>query len=97
MKKFETYPQVKYLTEKGSLTRIRVVIQDTRKVIKCFSGIESMAYMYLWKNMKQNQFALIFNDETEVMLGYISKNEYGIPQRYQELEHLTFSDMYERG
>lgn len=95
IRQFETYPQVKKFTEPKSLTRIRVVIQDTKKVITTLIGLEPMVYMYIWRNMKQNQFALVFEEETKTMLGYISKDHNGIPQRYLEMEKLTFNDMYE--
>lgn len=94
-KLFETYPQTKRFTEVGSLKRIKVVIQDTKKVIRMITGLESMIFMFLWKNMKQNQFALVFDEESDLMLGYISKNQNGIPQKYMEMENLTFKDMYE--
>ena len=93
---FELNDKVKKFTEPKSLTRIRVVVQDSRKVINSVSGLEPMIFMYLWNNMKQNQFALVFNEETEKMLGYISKDNNGIPQRYIETEELYFKDMYER-
>lgn len=95
MKLFETYPQVKKFTQPNDLTRIKVVIQDTKKVVTVITGLEPMLFMYLWRNMKKNQFALVFNNDTEEMYGYISKNENGIPQRYLEMEKLYFKDMYE--
>lgn len=95
MRAFELNQQVRHFTEMGSLRRLDVVIQDTRKVITRFNGIESIIFMALWNQMKPNQFALVFDYETRKLLGYVSKNEYGIPVRYLETEELTFDDMYQ--
>lgn len=92
---FESYPKTQRFTENGKLIRVKCVIQDSKKVIKCLTGLESMVMIYIAQNMKKNQFALIFDNETEKMYGYISKNKHGIPQRYMEMENLTFKDMYE--
>ena len=96
MKRFELNEKTKRFTEPKDLTRMICVIQDSKKVITCLSGLEPMLFMYLWNNMKKNQFAMLFNEETKKMYGYISKNDNGIPQRYIEPEELTFEDMYER-
>lgn len=95
MKIFETYKQVKKFTQPNELTRIKVVIQNTREVKRVVNGLEPMIFMYIWQNMKKNEFALVFNEETNKMYGYISKNENGIPQRYLEEQDLYFKDMYE--
>ena len=95
MKRFELNEQVKKFTQPNELTRLKVVVQNTREVKYMFSGLEPMVFMYLWQNMKKNEFALVFNEETNKMYGYISKNENGIPQRYLEKEELYFKDMYE--
>ena len=95
MKQFELNEKTKRFTQPQELKRIKVVVQNTKQVKYVFSGLEPMVFMYLWKNMKQNEFALVFDEETENMYGYISKNENGIPQRYIETEKLTFNDMYQ--
>ena len=95
MRRFETNPKVKRFTEPKDCVRMRVVIQNTKKVIASLTGLEPMLYMYIWNNMSKNQFALVFNEETGKMYGWISKGENGIPQRYLETEELTFNDMYE--
>lgn len=95
MKRFETYEKVKRFTPAGQCIRVKVVVQNT-KTVKCsFTALEPMAFMYLWNNMKKNEFALVFDEETQKMYGYISKDENGIPQRYLEPENLTFADMYQ--
>lgn len=91
---FETYPQVRRFTENKDLTRVLAVVQNTRRVITSVSGLEPMIFMFLWNNMKKNEFALIFNEETKELYGYVSKNENGIPQRYKSEEKLFFDDMY---
>lgn len=92
---FELNEKVERFTQPKDLTRLKIVVQNTREVKYTFTGLEPMAFIYLWNNMKQNEFALVFNEETNEMYGYISKNEIGIPQRYLEPEALTFSDMYQ--
>lgn len=95
VRKFELNEKVKRFTEAKDLKRMKVVIQTSNKVVQVLTGMEPFLYMYLWQNMKKNQFAMVFDEETENMYGYISKDENGIPQRYKEPEHLTFKDMYE--
>lgn len=95
VRKFELNEKVKRFTEAKDLKRMKVVIQTSNKVVQVLTGMEPFLYMYLWQNMKKNQFAMVFDEETETMYGYISKDENGIPQRYKEPEHLTFKDMYE--
>lgn len=94
MRRFELLPKVKRFTEPKELKRLHIVVQNQSKVFYSFTGLESMTFMYLWKNMKKKQFALVF-DENEKLLGYISLNENGIPQRYQEQQELYFKDMYD--
>ena len=96
VRQFELNEKTQRFTEPKELKRLRFVIQDSKKVIQSFTGMEPFAFMYLWKTLKRNQFVLVFDDETERMFGYISKNENGIPQRYIEPEELYFSDMYSR-
>lgn len=95
MRKFELNETTKRFTEPKDLKRLRIVIQTTNKVIANICGLEPMLFMYVWNNMKKNQFALVFDQETGKMYGYISKDEDGIPHKYIEPEELTFSDMYE--
>lgn len=92
---FEQNPRVERFTQPKELKRLEIVIQDTKKVITHVTGLEPMLFMFIWNNMKQNQFALVFDHETKIMYGYISKDENGIPHRYKEMENLTFNDMYE--
>lgn len=95
VRKFELNEKVRRFTEPKELRRVKVVIQTTNKVVLVITGMEPMIHMYLWQNMKKNQFAMVFDEETQVLYGYVSKDENGIPQRYKEPEHLTFKDMYE--
>ena len=97
MKQFETYPQVrKFQTE--PLEKLTYVIQNTKRVIKCFNGLQSVAMLYLMRNLKKNEFVLVFRtNEDQTMVGYMSKDENDIIRCYEEQEELTFNDMYERG
>lgn len=95
IRRFEMNPQIKKFTEPKELKRIHCVIQTQTKVIQQIVGLEPMVFMYLWKNMKKNQFALVFDEESKLMLGYISKDENGIPKRYLEPSTIYFNEMYE--
>lgn len=95
VRKFELNEKVRRFTEPKELTQIKVVVQTPNKVVTQIVGLEPWIHMYLWKTMKKNQFAMVFNNETQRLLGYVSKDENGIPQRYKETEELYFKDMYE--
>ena len=95
MRNFELNEKVKRFTQPKDCVKVKVVIQNTRKVKCVFTGLEPMAIMYLWENMKQNEFALVFDEKTQKMYGWVSKDENGIPQRYLEPDNLTFADMFE--
>ena len=95
MKRFELNEKVKRFTQPEECVRIKVVIQNTKEVKGVINGLEPMVTMYLWNNMKKNEFALVFNEETNQMYGYIAKDQNGIPQKYLEPENLTFADMYQ--
>ena len=95
VRKFELNDTVARFTETKDFKKCRFVIQNTKTVKKMFVGLEAFAMPYLWNTMKQNEFALVFDEESKKLLGYISKNENGIPTRYIETEELYFSDMYD--
>ena len=95
IRKFELNEKVDRFTERGSLKKIHVVIQNTKNVKYQLVGLEPMIIMTLMKNMKKNEFALVFDNESKKMLGWISLNEYNIPQRYREPEELYFNDMFD--
>lgn len=96
IRQFELNEQVRRFTEIKDHKKVIVVIQTQTKVIQQIKGHEAFILPYLWNNMKQNQFALVFDSDTDRLLGYISKDGNGIPKRYKESEELYFKDMYER-
>ncbi len=95
VRKFELNEKVRRFTEPKDLKKLKVVVQTKTKVITQIVGLEPWIQMYLWQNMKKSQFAMVFDDETQRLLGYVSKDENDIPQRYKEPEELYFKDMYE--
>lgn len=95
VRKFELNEKVRRFTEPKELKKIRAVVQTKNKVYSQIIGLEPWIHMYLWRSMKKNQFALVFDEKTQRLLGYVSKDENGIPQRYKETEELYFKDMYE--
>lgn len=96
VRKFELNPTVRRFTEVQDHKKVLVVIQTKTKVIQQIKGYEAFVLPYLWNNMTKSQFALVFDSDTNRLLGYISKNEFDIPTRYSEPEELYFNDMYER-
>ncbi len=98
MKIFETYKRVRRFTEPKDLdTRVEVVVQtggNNPKVKYHVIGFEAMLNMWIWTHLTPKGVALVFNESTKRLLGYISLNENQVPVKYEEPEELYFKDMY---
>lgn len=79
---FEQNPRVERFTQPKELKRLEIVIQDTKKVITHVTGLEPMLFMFIWNNMKQNQFALVFDHETKKCMVTFQKTKRNITSLY---------------
>ena len=99
MKRFETFEKVRRFTRPEDLeTKVKVVIQTggNNPKVKCMvTGYEVMLNMFVWKSLTPKGVALVFNEKTNRLLGYISLDKYGCPVKHKEPEILYFKDMYE--
>jgi hypothetical protein len=100
MKAFETFEKVRRFTSPVDMeTKVKVVIQtggNNPKVKYMVSGYEAMLNMWVWTHLTPKGVALVFNEKTDRLLGYIALDIHSCPVKYKEPKILYFKDMYER-
>ena len=89
--------KIRNFTTLKSLKQIRVVCQNSRNVKWQMVGLESFIIMSLWQKnyLKKNEYCLVFDEDTKQLLGYIIKDKFGIPTRYNENELSYFNEWYQ--
>lgn len=99
MKRFETFEKVRRFTSPADIeTTVKVVIQtggNSPKVKYVATGYEAMLNMWIWTHLTPKGAALVFNEKTNRLLGYIALDIHDCPVKYKEPEELYFKDMYE--